>query len=163
MALSAIHQAIIIRLKPFQKASQNVITFINEVGVSIYLYFDLLQTDYIESQNIDTRGLKDDMAWAMSMLLVLVIGINIVYSFSGVISKSFTLLKNHCFSIPEKDRVISIKPTKNQQFQEFERINERSITTVQITSNDGSRDEVEFIYKPNRFEWKLEQRNEIAY
>ena len=75
----------------------------------MYLYFDLLQTDYVESQNIDTRELKVNIAWAMSMLLVLVITINFIYSFSSHFLNSVAFLKRLCPTI--KDEVVPIKPT----------------------------------------------------
>lgn len=77
----------------------------------MYLYFDLLQTDYVESQNIDTRELKVNIAWAMSMLLVLMITINFIYAFSGLFTKSLAFLKRLYTS--HKDQVVPIKPTKN--------------------------------------------------
>lgn len=79
----------------------------------MYLYFDLLQTDYLESQNIDTRELKVNIAWAMSMLIILVITINLIYAFSSVFSKSLAFLKRLCPS--NKNEVVSIKPTTKNQ------------------------------------------------
>ena len=49
----------------------------------------------------------------MSTLLVTVITINIIYSFSSVFSKAIELLKRFCSSISKKDEVVAIKPTKN--------------------------------------------------
>jgi hypothetical protein len=96
---------------------QNVITLINEVAVSLYLYFDILQTDYLESHNIDSIALKVVISWAMSMLLILTITINILYAFWNDMKIPIDILKRLCSSkTNDNDRVIAILPTKNQQF-----------------------------------------------
>jgi hypothetical protein len=79
----------------------------------VYLYFNLLQTDYLESQSTDTRELKVNIAWAMSMLLVFVIAINIIYSFSSYFTKSIAFINRHCSSKTKREEVVAIRPTKN--------------------------------------------------
>ena len=117
ISLSMIHQAFILTKLPFQKMRQNVITLINEVAVSLYLYFDILQTDYLESHNIDPIALKVIISWAMSMLLILTITINILYAFWNDMKIPIDILKRLCASkTNNNDRVIAILPTKNQQF-----------------------------------------------
>jgi hypothetical protein len=117
MSLSMIHQAFILTKLPFQKMRQNVITLINEVAVSLYLYFDILQTDYLESQNIDPMDIKVIISWAMSMLLILTITINILYALRNDMKIPIDILKRLCPSkTNNNDRVIAILPNKNQQF-----------------------------------------------
>jgi hypothetical protein len=58
-----------------------VIVFINEVAVSIYLYLLLLLSDYLYCQftsDDDFLRAKVALSWALTLLLCVVIGINII-------------------------------------------------------------------------------------
>jgi hypothetical protein len=58
-----------------------VIVFINEVAVSIHLYLSLLLSDYLECQftsDDDFLKAKIALSWALTVLLCVVIGINVI-------------------------------------------------------------------------------------
>ena len=48
--LSWVQQILIIKCQPYESKLTNFVTFINELAVSIYLYFSLLLSDYLECQ-----------------------------------------------------------------------------------------------------------------
>jgi hypothetical protein len=55
--------------------------YINEVSVSIHLYLSLLLSDYLECQftsDHDFLKAKVALSWALTLLLCVVIGINII-------------------------------------------------------------------------------------
>ena len=59
----------------------NVLTFINEAAVSIYLYISLLLSDYLQCQftsDDDMLKVKVALSWALTLLLCVVIGINFI-------------------------------------------------------------------------------------
>jgi hypothetical protein len=59
----------------------NVLTFINEAAVSIYLYISLLLSDYLHCQftsDDDMLKAKVALSWVLTLLLCVVIGINII-------------------------------------------------------------------------------------
>ena len=59
----------------------NALTFINEVAVSIHLYLSLLLSDYLEGQftsEDDVLKAKVALSWALTLLLCVVIGINVI-------------------------------------------------------------------------------------
>ncbi len=86
------------------------------MAVSLYLYLDLLYTDYLESHLIEMIELKEYISWAISMLLILAIAIKTIYSFSNDIKNSIVILKRLCPSKPNEDELVAIKPGLNQQF-----------------------------------------------
>jgi hypothetical protein len=48
--LSWVQQILIFKCQPYESKLTNFVTFINELAVSIYLYFSLLLSDYLECQ-----------------------------------------------------------------------------------------------------------------
>jgi len=66
---------------PYESKLTNFLTFINETAVSIHLYLSLLLSDYLECQftsDDDFLKAKVALSWALTLLLCVVIGINVI-------------------------------------------------------------------------------------
>ncbi len=78
---SVVQQLLILKCLPYDSKLTNVLTFINEAAVSIQLYLSLLLSDYLECQftsEDDFLKAKVALSWALTLLLCLVIGINVI-------------------------------------------------------------------------------------
>ena len=64
----------------------NILSFLNELSVSLYLYLALLLSDYLESQFISIDGSLDpltvrtNLTWTLTLLLCIVIFVNSLYA-----------------------------------------------------------------------------------
>jgi hypothetical protein len=86
--LSVIWQCLILTLKPFERKSVNIISFYNELAVSLYLYVTLLLSDFLDTQVPDNDDdstarpfLRLYLAWILTGILILTIFINFVFAF----------------------------------------------------------------------------------
>ncbi len=81
LIFSVIQQLLILKCLPYDSTLTNVTVFINEVSVSIHLYLSLLLSDYLECQftsDDDFLKAKVALSWALTLLLCVVIGINVI-------------------------------------------------------------------------------------
>ena len=81
LIFSVLQQLLILKCLPYDSKLTNVIVFINEVAVSIHLYLSLLLSDYLECQftsDDDFLKAKIALSWALTVLLCVVIGINVI-------------------------------------------------------------------------------------
>ena len=88
--LSWVQQILIFKCKPYESNLKNFLTFINEFAVSIYLYFCLLLSDYLECQftsSEDVLQAKLGLSWTLTLLLCVVIGINFIAMLAQKIMK----------------------------------------------------------------------------
>ena len=95
--MSVIWQCLILQLKPFESKAINIISFCNEVAVSIYLYIAFLQSDYLDSQLPDDElvlsNLRLNFAWILTGILILTIFINFVFALATISISVFKYLK----------------------------------------------------------------------
>ena len=88
--MSVIWQCLILSSKPFERKSANIISFYNEVAVSLYLYVTILLSDFLETQvpsNDDdsiAANLRLNFAWILTGILILTITINFVFAFVNI-------------------------------------------------------------------------------
>jgi hypothetical protein len=75
--------------RPFESRAVNIITFVNEVAVSIYLYLAFMLSDYLDSQVIDNEPLlsylKLQIAWVLTCLLLATILINFIFALVHIV------------------------------------------------------------------------------
>jgi hypothetical protein len=89
---SWVQQILILKCQPYESKLKNFLAFINEFAVSIYLYFSLLLSDYLECQFTSFEEAiitKVALSWLLSLLLCVVIGIN----FIAMLAQKIILLK----------------------------------------------------------------------
>jgi hypothetical protein len=73
--------------KPYNSKTVNIISFYNEVAVSLYLYVALLFSDFLESQIGDDKpinSLRLISGWILTSLLILTIFVNLVFAFVNI-------------------------------------------------------------------------------
>jgi hypothetical protein len=83
--------------KPYNSKTVNVISFYNEVAVSLYLYVALLFSDFLESQIGDDKpinSLRLISGWILTSLLILTIFVNLVFAFVNIAIDVFKYFKN---------------------------------------------------------------------
>jgi hypothetical protein len=84
--------------RPYESRAVNIITFINEAAVSIYLYLAFMLSDYLDSQVIDNEPLlsylKLQIAWVLTCLLLVTILINFIFAMVRIATKTFTYVKS---------------------------------------------------------------------
>ena len=96
LILSVIWQNLILFSKPFETKALNIISFYNELAVSLYLYIAFVLTDFLETQvskEEEIAHLRLILAWILSGILALTILINFIFAFVHIISSVFTFLK----------------------------------------------------------------------
>ena len=85
LIFSLIQQCLLLTSQPYETTLLNLLSFFNEISVSIYLYLTLLLSDYLESQLISTDDgtqlltVRTHVAWILTLLLSSVILINCLY------------------------------------------------------------------------------------
>lgn len=85
LIFSLIYQCLLLTSQPYETTLLNLLSFFNEISVSIYLYLTLLLSDYLESQLISTDvgtqllTVRTHLAWILTLLLSSVILINCLY------------------------------------------------------------------------------------
>jgi hypothetical protein len=86
--MSVIWQCFILVSKPFESKTINVLSFCNEVAVSVYLYIAFLQSDFLETQLPDDKLVLQDLrlklAWILTGILILTIFINFVFAIVSI-------------------------------------------------------------------------------
>jgi hypothetical protein len=83
--------------KPYNSKTVNIISFYNEVAVSLYLYVALLFSDFLESQIGDDKpinSLRLISGWILTSLLILTIFVNLVFAFVNIAIDVFKYFKN---------------------------------------------------------------------
>ncbi len=67
---------------PYESNSMNIMSLINEVAVSVYLYISYLLTDYLDSMSatFDYSHTKDTLSWLLTSILMVTIFINTIYT-----------------------------------------------------------------------------------
>jgi hypothetical protein len=103
---------------PYDPNSMNIISLINEVAVSAYLYISFLLTDYPDtmSATIDYSHTKDILSWFLTSILMLTIFINTIYTLDLLTVRLFA----YCRRVRERNREIlrrdSISYRRAQQY-----------------------------------------------
>jgi hypothetical protein len=110
---SWLQQILILKCRPYESKLKNVLTFINEFAVSVYLYFSLLLSDYLECQFTlieDALQAKVVLSWILSLLLCVVIGINFIAMVAQKIMKFKTWLsrRKSVQASNSEDRVVKL-------------------------------------------------------
>ena len=95
--MSVVWQCFILVSKPFESKTINIISFCNEVAVSVYLYIAFLQSDYLDSQLPDDKLVllnhRLNFAWILTIILILTIFINLVFALVTIAISVFKYLK----------------------------------------------------------------------
>jgi hypothetical protein len=95
--VSVIFQCLIVSLKPFDSKAANIISFYNEVAVSLYLYSGFPLSDYLDTQFFDDENLVANLrlnfAWVLAGILILTIFINFAYTLVKISILIFKFLK----------------------------------------------------------------------
>lgn len=94
---------------------QNIISLLNEISVSIYLYLALLLSDYLETQIISTEGddpftVRTHLAWIITILLCSVILVNFLYTLVKKIIESASIINRK----NRESKIIFQKKSYNQ-------------------------------------------------
>ena len=83
LIISCVQQGLILRSRPYESKGKNFINMLNEVAVSLNLFSSLILTDFLRQQvNVDTdklAKLRLQVAWFITLLLIVTIFINLVY------------------------------------------------------------------------------------
>ena len=83
---SVVNQCLILKFRPYETPSLNWLSFFNELAVTIYLYLTLMMSGYMNSQLTEDSTIAEIrlfLAWLIVILLMCVICINVVYTYSG--------------------------------------------------------------------------------
>jgi hypothetical protein len=84
--------------RPYESRAVNIITFVNEVAVSIYLYLAFMLSDYLDTQVIENEALlsylKLQIAWVLTCLLLAIILINFIFALVHILQALFRYLKS---------------------------------------------------------------------
>jgi hypothetical protein len=86
-SLSVYWQCLILRVKPFECKSVNIIWILNEISTSTYLYSALLLTDFLEQDSpsgIPATNRRLQIAWFLTFLLIVTIFVNLVFALLDV-------------------------------------------------------------------------------
>ena len=98
LGLSLVWQYLILKARPYESRAVNIITFVNEAAVSIYLYLAFMLSDYLDSQVIDNQPLlsylKLQIAWVLTCLLLLTILINFLFTIVNLLTAVFRYIKS---------------------------------------------------------------------
>jgi len=81
LIISVFTQTLIIKSKPYDKILTNVVTFLNESAVSLFLYLSFLLSDFVQARSSDIEEMKLLefrllISWIMTMLLCTVVALN---------------------------------------------------------------------------------------
>jgi hypothetical protein len=81
LIISVFTQTLIIKSKPYDKILTNVVAFLNELAVSIFLYLSFLLSDFVQAQSSDIEEIRVLefrllISWIMTMLLCTVVALN---------------------------------------------------------------------------------------
>jgi hypothetical protein len=98
---------------PYDPNSMNIISLINEVAVSVYLYISFLLTDYLDttSATIEYSHTKDILSWFLTSILMLTIFINTIYTLYQLAVRLFA----YCGRVREINRQILRRYSKNKK------------------------------------------------
>jgi hypothetical protein len=92
-----IWQCLILLSKPFESKAINIISFYNEVAVSVYLYVALIISDYLETQlpndKLILSKLRLYFAWILTGILIITIFINFAFTVVNIAISLFKYLK----------------------------------------------------------------------
>ena len=83
---SVVNQCLTLKFRPYETPSLNWLSFFNELAVTIYLYLTLLMSGYMNSKLTEDSTIAEIrlfLAWLIVILLMCVICINVVYTYSG--------------------------------------------------------------------------------
>jgi|LauGreDrversion4_2_1035121.scaffolds.fasta_scaffold647176_1 hypothetical protein len=81
LTISVFSQILIIKSKPYDTRLTNVVTFFNELAVSLFLYLSFLLSDFVQARSSDIEEIKVLefrllISWIMTMLLCIVVALN---------------------------------------------------------------------------------------
>ena len=81
LTISVLSQTLIIKLKPYDSRLTNVVTFLNEFAVSLYLYLLFLLSDFVQARSTEIEEIKVLefrllISWIMTILLSIVVALN---------------------------------------------------------------------------------------
>ena len=94
-----IWQCLILTSKPFNNKLVNIISFYNEVAVSLYLYVMFLLSDFYDTEVTDNdddstaANFSLNLAWILTGLLILTIFINFMFAFVNFTISVFKYFK----------------------------------------------------------------------
>lgn len=75
----------------------NLLSFFNELMVSLYLYLTLLLTDFIDSQVTENDAFKSRLrlqtAWILAILLIFTIALNFTVTYGKLLFDFYTYIK----------------------------------------------------------------------
>ena len=74
-----------------------IISFYNELSVSLYLYMAFLLSDFLDTQELDETeftNLRLLFAWIICGILILTVFVNYVFAFVIISSSTFKYIKN---------------------------------------------------------------------
>ena len=85
--------------RPYDSRAVNIISFYNEVSVSLYLYLAFMLSNYLETQFPDNNdeliaSLRLRIAWILTILLMFTILINFLYTLFKIFYALFAYLKS---------------------------------------------------------------------
>ncbi len=83
LIISVFTQTLIIKSKPYDKRLTNVVKFLNELAVSLFLYLSFLLSDFVQARSSDIEEIKLLefrllISWIMTMLLCTVVALNFI-------------------------------------------------------------------------------------
>jgi hypothetical protein len=81
LPLSILFQSLLIRVRPFETPSDNLISLFNELSVSIYLYLSLLLTD--SAIDISLRPYVGDV---LGYFVIFVVSVNLIKALAIFVS-----------------------------------------------------------------------------
>lgn len=112
-------QSLLLIYQPYDSISLNLLSFFNELSVSIYLYLILSLSDYLDSQFLshDTNGdsfkARTQLSWALTLLICTVILLNCLYvitmKMNDISRYIYRRRKNVDLQVQSK-KVVTIKP-----------------------------------------------------
>jgi hypothetical protein len=130
-----VSQVLTIKVLPYDTALTNVVSFINEVSVSVYLYLSLLLSDFVQTQSTSIEEIKilemrQSIGWIITIVICVVVAFNIVAFLivSAQNLSNFLRTRNERM-IKMKDKVVRLSPVP----LEFEKSED-----VTVANNDES-------------------------
>jgi hypothetical protein len=83
LMISVVSQVLTIKFLPYDTTLTNVVSFINEVSVSVYLYLSLLLSDFVQTQSASIEEIKilemrQTIGWIITIVICVVVVFNIV-------------------------------------------------------------------------------------
>jgi hypothetical protein len=112
LAISIFFQAIIIGYKPMVDSTNQKMSVFNETATSVYLYIVILLTDFMGE-----TGLRDEIGWALLILVGGVVGINLLRvlgNFPGLLKSIYLCLKKYFSCLKSSSSAtVPIRPAIN--------------------------------------------------